>query len=87
MFTGAERVHRQKVYKEQMLYRTRRDIPSNYFLEVLLVTDNTLINFHGKDNVQQYLLAMINIVSKTTGCYSLQSKPFQKIYGSSGKTY
>ncbi|CAE1255074.1 ADAMTS3 [Acanthosepion pharaonis] len=63
IFKGAERLKKKKVHKEQMLYRTRRDIPSKYFLEVLLVTDNTIINFHGKDNVQQYLLAMINIMN------------------------
>lgn len=63
IYRGAKLLHKQKVYKEQLLQRNRRDIPANYFLEVLLVTDNTLINFHGKDNAQQYLLAIINIMN------------------------
>ena len=37
------------------------------WLELALAVDHTVIRFHGRDRVQQYILALMNIV-RTTDC-------------------
>jgi hypothetical protein len=38
------------------------------WLELALAVDHTVIKFHGRERVQQYILALMNIV-RTTDCY------------------
>jgi hypothetical protein len=38
------------------------------WLELALAVDHTVIRFHGRERVHQYILALMNIVS-TTGCF------------------
>ncbi|GAB1610637.1 A disintegrin and metalloproteinase with thrombospondin motifs 3-like [Argonauta hians] len=61
----SSRHHKMKTQKLHHMrqHRARRDIPVNYYLEVLLVTDNSLVKFHGKNHLEQYLLGMINIMN------------------------
>lgn len=46
----------------------------DYNIEVLLAVDDSVVRFHGKEHVQNYVLTLMNIVSlfwflnKTTAC-------------------
>lgn len=35
----------------------------NYNIEVLLAVDDSVVRFHGKEHVQNYVLTLMNIVS------------------------
>jgi len=39
------------------------------WLELALAVDHTVIRFHGRERVQQYILALMNIV-RTADCYT-----------------
>lgn len=44
--------------------RVRRQSPDrSYNIEVLLGVDDSVVQFHGKEDVQKYLLTLMNIVS------------------------
>lgn len=43
--------------------RRRNAGDDNYNIEVLLGVDDTVVRFHGKEHVQNYLLTLMNIVS------------------------
>lgn len=44
--------------------RTRRHAQKeNYNIEVLLAVDDSVVRFHGKEHVQNYVLTLMNIVS------------------------
>lgn len=43
--------------KRQALHRGAR------YMQVLLVTDGSLVRFHGRDLIEQYLLTQMSIVS------------------------
>lgn len=44
--------------------RHRRDAGENdYNIEILLGVDDSVVRFHGKEHVQNYLLTLMNIVS------------------------
>lgn len=38
----------------------------NYNIEVLLAVDDSVVRFHGKEHVQNYVLTLMNIVSETS---------------------
>jgi len=42
--------------------RHKRDIGKH--LEVMVVTDSTVIDFHGEDDAELFLLAIFNMVSR-----------------------
>lgn len=42
-------------------YKVKRDEPK--WLELLLAVDDSVVNFHGNDTVQRYVLTLVNIVS------------------------
>ncbi|XP_029020549.1 A disintegrin and metalloproteinase with thrombospondin motifs 2-like isoform X2 [Betta splendens] len=45
--------------------RTRRQSPDRFYnIEVLLGVDDSVVQFHGKENVQKYLLTLMNIVNE-----------------------
>ena len=45
-------------------HRTKRHLqPNEYNMEVLLAADSGVVSFHGAENVENYLLTIINIVS------------------------
>lgn len=45
--------------------RRRRDAgEDDYNIEVLLGVDDSVVRFHGKEHVQNYLLTLMNIVSR-----------------------
>lgn len=41
----------------------RHAADDDYNIEVLLGVDDTVVQFHGKEHVQKYLLTLMNIVS------------------------
>lgn len=43
------------------------------WLEVAIAVDYTLISFHGREKVEQYVLALMNIVSETMYSYFIKS--------------
>lgn len=46
--------------------RTRRHAADgDYNIEVLLGVDDSVVQFHGKEHVQKYLLTLMNIVSRS----------------------
>ncbi|XP_059846301.1 A disintegrin and metalloproteinase with thrombospondin motifs 2-like isoform X1 [Hypanus sabinus] len=53
---------------EQQVNRTKRvrrhDRDDDYNIEVLLGVDDTVVQFHDKDHVQEYLLTLMNIVNE-----------------------
>lgn len=49
--------------------RTRRQsLDRAYNIEVLLGVDDSVVQFHGKEHVQKYLLTLMNIVSGPDRC-------------------
>lgn len=49
---------------QQQRRRRRRDAGVNdYNIEILLGADDSVVRFHGKEHVQNYLLTLMNIVS------------------------
>lgn len=44
-----------------------------YNIEVLLGVDDTVVRFHGKEHVQNYLLTLMNIVSIPSSLAALSS--------------
>ncbi|XP_037830833.1 A disintegrin and metalloproteinase with thrombospondin motifs 3 isoform X4 [Kryptolebias marmoratus] len=49
----------------QTLQRYRRDAGENdYNIEILLGVDDSVVRFHGKEHVQNYLLTLMNIVNE-----------------------
>lgn len=45
--------------------RRRHAAEDDYNIEVLLGVDDSVVQFHGKEHVQKYLLTLMNIVSTT----------------------
>lgn len=43
--------------------RRRHATDDDYNIEVLLGVDDSVVQFHGKEHVQKYLLTLMNIVS------------------------
>lgn len=43
--------------------RKRRHAKKDYNIEVLLAVDDSVVRFHGKEHVQNYVLTLMNIVS------------------------
>lgn len=43
--------------------KRRHAKPGSYSIEVLLVVDDSVVRFHGKEHVQNYVLTLMNIVS------------------------
>ncbi|KAK2849224.1 hypothetical protein Q5P01_009058 [Channa striata] len=55
--------------------RTRRQSPDRaYNIEVLLGVDDSVVQFHGKEHVQKYLLTLMNIVNEIYHDQSLGAK-------------
>lgn len=49
----------------QRHHRSRRDAgEDNYNIEILLGVDDSVVRFHGKEHVQNYLLTLMNIVNE-----------------------
>lgn len=44
----------------------RQSLDRAYNIEVLLGVDDSVVQFHGKEHVQKYLLTLMNIVSSHT---------------------
>ncbi|PKU27674.1 hypothetical protein llap_22022 [Limosa lapponica baueri] len=49
------------------LRRRRHAGDDDYNIEVLLGVDDSVVRFHGKEHVQNYLLTLMNIVSISAG--------------------
>lgn len=47
-----------------------------YNIEVLLAVDDSVVRFHGKEHVQNYVLTLMNIVSPLAWFHSLPARPF-----------
>lgn len=43
--------------------KRRHAKPGSYSIEVLLAVDDSVVRFHGKEHVQNYVLTLMNIVS------------------------
>lgn len=55
----------QQVNETARRRRRRRDAgEDDYNIEVLLGVDDSVVRFHGKEHVQNYLLTLMNIVSR-----------------------
>lgn len=54
--------------------KRRHAKPGSYSIEVLLVVDDSVVRFHGKEHVQNYVLTLMNIVSVSAswgwGCWA-----------------
>ncbi|ETE59696.1 A disintegrin and metalloproteinase with thrombospondin motifs 3, partial [Ophiophagus hannah] len=53
------------------LRRRRHAGENDYNIEVLLGVDDSVVRFHGKEYVQNYLLTLMNIVSAIFSCLGL----------------
>lgn len=47
----------------------RQSLERAYNIEVLLGVDDSVVQFHGKEHVQKYLLTLMNIVSNDHCCF------------------
>lgn len=44
--------------------RAKRATPGDKYLEVMVVIDSTVVDFHGEQNTEVFVLALFNMVSK-----------------------
>lgn len=58
--TAYDDIHRQL---NETMRRRRHAGENDYNIEVLLGVDDSVVRFHGKEHVQNYLLTLMNIVS------------------------
>lgn len=56
--------------------RRRNAGDDDYNIEVLLGVDDTVVRFHGKEHVQNYLLTLMNIVSIPSSLAGLNRKMY-----------
>lgn len=64
----------QQVNETARRRRRRRDAgEDDYNIEVLLGVDDSVVRFHGKEHVQNYLLTLMNIVSRRLAVEFLRS--------------
>lgn len=65
----------------QTARRRRHAGDDDYNIEVLLGVDDSVVRFHGKEHVQNYLLTLMNIVSIPSSWDNLVSSvPSSKLY-------
>ena len=53
--------------EQTFLRRSRRGAMAHmqtYYMEVLVVADESVIQFHGQDSIQSYLITLINVVDE-----------------------
>lgn len=41
----------------------QNEVIGNYFMEAMVIADDSVVDFHGRQNIEKYLLTMMNIVS------------------------
>ena len=44
--------------------RKRRSLSMEHWVEMMVVADHEMVEFHGRDEVEKYVLTIVNIVSK-----------------------
>ncbi len=59
--------------------RRRHAGDDDYNIEVLVAVDDTVVRFHGKEHVQNYLLTLMNIVSISSSLAGLNRKMYSCI--------
>ena len=50
----------------ELTHRQRRSLDTEVTVQLLLVVDREMINFHGNQSVEEYVLTVMNMVSKST---------------------
>lgn len=61
-FDGDEQDDYDTGHKNYKRKRSKRNIPEQYFVEMLVVADSSMANYHG-NNTENYILALMYIVS------------------------
>ncbi|XP_033127268.1 A disintegrin and metalloproteinase with thrombospondin motifs 3-like isoform X2 [Anneissia japonica] len=53
--------------------RVKRGAGGKYYIETMVAVDNTMVDFHGEDNIPTYILTMMNIVNEAYHHSTLQT--------------
>jgi len=51
---------------QELIHRQRRSLDTEVTIQLLVVVDRDMINYHGNQSVEEYVLTVMNIVSKPT---------------------
>lgn len=49
------------------MHRQRRSLDTEVTIQLLVVVDRDMINYHGNRSVEEYVLTVMNMVSESTG--------------------
>lgn len=58
----------------ELIRRQRRSLDSEVTVQLLVVVDRDMINFHGNQSVEEYVLTVMNMVSKSTSTDLVENK-------------
>lgn len=51
---------------QELIHRQRRSLDTEVTIQLLVVVDRDMINYHGNQSVEEYVLTVMNMVSKPT---------------------
>lgn len=51
----------------ELMHRQRRSLDTEVTIQLLVVVDRDMINYHGNRSVEEYVLTVMNMVSESTG--------------------
>lgn len=65
-------------------HRQRRSVSSERFVETLVVADKMMVGYHGRKDIEHYILSVMNIVSlvllfSCSVCYKCVLRPFLRV--------
>lgn len=57
----------------------KRSVSRERYVETLVVADKMMVSYHGRRDIEQYILAVMNIVSFNSPCSCLDALRIQKL--------
>lgn len=59
----------------ELMHRQRRSLETEVTIQLLVVVDRGMINYHGNRSVEEYVLTVMNMVSESTGADLTNGSP------------
>ena len=67
LFSAHENSKNSKLqFWQEIIHRQRRSLDTEVTIQLLVVVDRDMINYHGNQSVEEYVLTVMNMVSKLT---------------------
>ena len=70
-------------FREQVIHRQRRSLDTEVTIQLLVVVDRDMINYHGNQSIEEYVLTVMNMVSKSTRADLTAKRPdhLEQLFG------